>query len=42
MMVGDLDPDDDNISDGPMKNENDVAIYSDTFVSNGQNVQSIN
>jgi hypothetical protein len=30
------------ISDGPIRNENDVAVYQDTFMTNGQNVRSIN
>ena len=36
------DADDQDITDGPIKSENDVAIYQETFMTNGQNVRSIN
>ena len=39
---GEIDPDDLELTDGPLKNDVDVAIYQQTFVNEGANVKQLN
>ena len=38
----DIDADDVDLYDGPMKNPADVGIYQQTFVTEGKNVKNLN
>lgn len=37
-----IDPDDQELTDGPLKNEGDVAVYMKSFVNKGENVSGLN
>ena len=41
-MSEDIDMDDSEISDGPIKNDADVSIYQQTFVTENKNVKALN
>lgn len=38
----DVDADDMDIQDGPLKDERDVAVFQDSFVNNGDSVKKLN
>jgi len=37
-----IDPDDQELTDGPIKNEGDVAVYASSFINKGENVSKLN
>ena len=37
-----IDPDDQELTDGPLKNEGDVAVYAQAFINKGENVSKLN